>query len=341
MALAKRMERVLKWVFLALVLAHLVVVGGSLTLAYRSVFKTRIIAQEARAFIIADGSSLNDVLLNMEQHLLAPAPIFVRLTLAIRGKKVVVKKGTYALPDTASTWELLDLFEQGRVQLMRITIPEGLDKWQIAELLGSYDWGDEETFRRLVDDPTPILSLDPRAEDLEGYLYPETYFFPEGATPKEVVTTMVKEFIQRSEPMRSQLEERGLNLREWVTLSSLVEEESAVSSERATIAGVFENRLNKGMKLQCDPTIIYSLKLHKRYKGKIYRSQIKYDHPYNTYVYRGLPPGPIASPGLASLQAALDPLQTPFLYFVAKNDGSHQFSKSLREHNRAVKKYQR
>ncbi len=337
----QRVERFLKWFFLVLLLAHVVVITTSLTLAYRSVFKTRPIVQEARTFIIEDGSSLNDVLMQLETQQLAPSPIYVRLTLAVRAKDIVVKKGTYQLPETASTWDLLNLFQEGRVQLMRITVPEGLDKWQIAELLGSYNWGDEATFRRLVDDPAQILSVDSSAVDLEGYLYPETYFFPEGATPKEIVATMVKEFIERSEPLRDKLAERGLSLRELVTLASLVEEESATSSERSTIAGVFENRLNKGMKLQCDPTIIYSLKLNKLYKGKIYRSQIKYDHPYNTYVYSGLPPGPIASPGLASLEAALEPRRTPYLYFVAKNDGSHQFSKNLRDHNRAVRKYQR
>ena len=323
------------------VAAHLVAVGLTVYLGDRAVFRERPIPTEHRDFEILPGRSLTDVLADLETRDLAPSALRVRLALAFRGREVVVKKGTYRLPERASTWALLDQFDSGRVRLFSLTVPEGLDKWQLAALLGETRWGEEATFARLIDDPSPILAYDPEATDLEGYLFPETYAFGEDTSPAEIIATMVAEHLTRTESMRSELASRGLSLREWVTLASLVEKETAVPEERPRIAGVFANRLERGMLLQCDPTIIYSLKREGRYRGKIYRSDIRFESSYNTYVSAGLPPGPIASPGAAALAAALSPERTPYLYFVAKDDGSHYFSRTLREHNRAVRRYRR
>lgn len=337
------MERRLKQLFLLLVLAHLVAAGYFLWSGHQTVLALRPIPEENQIYTIEAGKSFTTLLEDLHQKGLAPSPVFVRLTLAIQGKDdVVIKKGTYELPEMASALELISIFEEGKVQLFKITIPEGYDRWQTAQVLGERGlWGSEAEFLALIENPEPILHLDPQADSLEGYLYPETYFFPKSASANDVVQALVQSFINHTEDLRPLLAERSLTIRQWVSLAALVEEESSIREERALVAGVFQNRLDRGMLLQCDPTIIYSLKLDNRFRGKIYRSDIKHDHPYNTYVYKGLPPGPIANPARESLQAALNPAQTDYYYFVAKADGSHYFSRNLREHNRAVQKFLR
>ena len=332
------MERILKLTFFALVLVHALVFASHMFTGYDKVFAEREVSRAFRTYVIREGAALNDVLEYLHGAQLAPQPLYVRFALLLHRKELVVKKGTYDLPEHASTWDLLQMFQEGRVRLIKLTLPEGLDKWQTAELLGNTAWGDTEDFLDAINDPRPIVGLDPFAKDLEGYLHPETYHFPEEATPRVIVASMVRQFLTNTETLRAQAEEKGLKLREWVALASMVEKETALENESPTIAGVFANRLNRDMLLQCDPTIIYSLKLDNLYKGKIYRSQILHDNPYNTYVYKGLPPGPIASPGLRSLSAALNPESTPYLFFVAQGDGSHYFSKTLNEHNRMVRK---
>jgi len=334
-------ERLLKYIFILLLLGHVIVGALYFRSAYSQVFLPRDIPEQARAFSIPQGASLSDVLQRLEDLDLAPSPLYVRIIIAWDGKRVVVKKGHYLLPQQASTWEILEIFEQGKVELHKVTIPEGLDKWQVADILGDQRWGDRDAFLKLINSNAFIRDVDPNALDLEGYLYPETYMFPKDATPEEILQSMVNQFLNETKTLRLNLEQRGLTVREWVTLASLIERETSVPEERTLIAGVFENRLQKGMLLQCDPTIIYSLKRENLYKGKIYKSQIRYDSPYNTYVYKGLPPGPIANPGLPSLEAASNPDKTPYLFFVARKDGGHQFSKTLREHNRAVAKFRK
>ena len=334
-------KRVPGLILILLLLAHLIALGLGAGFVYREVFGARTIPAEFRDYQVREGAALNDVIADLHERDLAPNPFPVRLAIALKGEPILIKKGRYLLPERASTWEILTLFDSGKVELTKVTLPEGLDKWQVAELLGKQQWGTQAEFAAVIEDPSTITAIDPEAQDLEGYLFPETYFFPQEATPEEIVHTMVRQFIEQTESLRHQLAGRDLTIREWVALASMVEKETSLDEERALIAGVFQNRLDKRMLLQCDPTIIYSLKRENLYKGKIYRSQIRYDSAYNTYVYPGLPPGPIASPGLASLEAALAPQETEYIFFVAKKDGSHHFSRTLREHNRAVNRYQR
>ncbi len=298
-------------------------------------------AEADRFFRIPDGSSVNQVLSRLRALKLAPNPTLVKLALFLDGRNPVLRKGTYQLPELASTLDILALFEEGKVFAYKITVPEGFDRWQIAELLAETKIGTAVQFDELISDPAPIRHLDPDATSLEGYLYPETYFFSPDMKPAEVVGAMLQEFERRTVVLRQRLAQQQRNLNQWMTLASLVEKESSIASERATIAGVFENRLRENMRLQCDPTIIYSLKLAKNYRGKIFKSDIMFDHPYNTYRYKGLPPGPIASPSYGALEASLEPEPTPYLYFVAKGDGSHYFSGTLNEHNRAVYRFLR
>ena len=333
------LERILKYVFILLLVIHVVGLVFWLSRLRFDLHRDRIIPPEHRLFVIPQGASLNDVLAAMKEKGLAPEPAFVRLFINLSGEKIVVKKGEYQLPEVASTRQILAMFDEGRVALIKLTIPEGLDQWETAEHLAENGWGDVETFKSLIADPTPILEIDPKAKNLEGYLFPETYLFPKKTPPQDIIASMIEMFDEQTAALRPQLGKRGLTVREWVALGSMVEKETSIPNERPRIAGVFENRLEKGMLMQCDPTIVYSLKLENRYRGKIYRSDIKFDHPYNTYVSGGLPPGPIASPGLAALKAAMEPEDHAFFYFVAQADGSHYFSKTLSEHNRAVRRY--
>lgn len=333
--------RDLKKAFIGLLALHLVGIVALVMLARYEVARQRPVAEADRMFRIPDGSSVNQVLRRLRDLKLAPNPTLVKLALFLDGRNPVLRKGTYLLPELSSTLDILKLFEEGRVFAHKVTVPEGFDRWQIVELLAATKLGTAAQFDELISDPAPIRHLDPDATSLEGYLYPETYFFPPDMTPAEAVGTMVQEWERRTADLRQRLTGQQRSLNQWVTLASLVEKESSIASERPTIAGVFENRIRNNMRLQCDPTIIYSLKLAKNYRGKIFKSDIMFDHPYNTYRYKGLPPGPIASPSYDALAAALEPEPTPYLYFVAKGDGSHHFSGTLNEHNRAVYRFLR
>ena len=186
-----------------------------------------------------------------------------------------------------------------------------------------------------------VRDIDPQARDLEGYLFPETYTLPRRATAEQLIARMVASFRKALTPdIESAATARGLTLRQLVTLASIVEKETGNQDERPLVAAVYSNRLHIGMGLQCDPTVIYALERAGRYDGNLRREDLQFDSPYNTYRYAGLPPGPIASPGRASLQSAASPAQASYLYFVSKNDGSHAFATTLEEHNRNVQQYQ-
>jgi UPF0755 protein len=187
-----------------------------------------------------------------------------------------------------------------------------------------------------------IRDLDAAATDLEGYLFPNTYAMPRKSTAGELVERMVTAFRDALSPeVVERAAARGLSVRQLVTLASLVEKETAKPDERPIVAAVYSNRLRIGMGMQCDPTVIYALEREGRYTGNLTREDLRFDSPYNTYRYAGLPPGPIASPGRASLEAAASPADVPYIYFVSRNDGSHVFSTTLDEHNRNVFEYQK
>lgn len=234
---------------------------------------------------------------------------------------------------------LLRIFA-GRVHLVAVAVPEGLTGDEIAALLRPGDPAGAAAFRRAFRRTELIADWDARAEDLEGYLFPDTYSLPRKATEEEIVGAMVAEFrAVFDEGRRRRAAELGLGVREVVTLASLIEEETALPEERPLVSAVFHNRLKIGMKLDCDPTVAYALKRAGRYTGRLLFKDLKFESPYNTYLHYGLPPGPIANPGLASLDAALHPAPEPYLYFVAAGDGGHRFSRTLGEHLDAVRKY--
>ncbi len=253
-----------------------------------------------------------------------------------------IKAGEYLIETPASAKEVLHILIEGKVALFPITIPEGLTRLEIAEHLASeYSFSKEEILTASFN--TAIISgWDNQAENLEGYLFPETYYFPRGVSETEIVERMTSQFkMLFSDTWKKRAQELGMTIREVVILGSLIEKETSLPEERELVSAVFHNRLRIGMKLDCDPTIVYALKQTGDYKGKLGYKDLKLDSPYNSYLHRGLPPGPIANPGAGSLKAALYSADVKYLYFVSKNDGSHYFSQTLREHQNAVNQYQK
>jgi UPF0755 protein len=237
--------------------------------------------------------------------------------------------------------EVIRRLVEGDVFYLAVTIPEGLTVLETAELLGRKGLGDSAELLEVFGRPTLIASLDPEAETLEGYLFPETYRFPRNPVPEDVASALVSRFLAVFDHTRQeQARELGLEVREVVTFASLVEKETGQAEERPLIASVFWNRLRRRMALQSDPTVIYELKRQGKFDGNLRKAHLKMNSPYNTYRNRGLPPGPIASPGRDAIDAVLNPAESTYLYFVSRNDGSHHFSKSFKEHRAAVRKYQ-
>lgn len=253
-------------------------------------------------------------------------------------KEGTLKAGAYRFDHPAPATEVYDRIRRGDVYTIAVTIPEGANMFDIADRLQQAGFGARQSFLDVATQEYSLIAdMDPAAKSLEGYLFPDTYrFAPKTALP-EIAAAMVKRF--RAEAAKLGLTE---NVRRTVTLASLVERETAIDPERPLVASVFENRLDKNMPLMTDPSVIYGLELQKAWRGTLYESDLKRDTPYNTYVHAGLPPGPVANPGVKSLRAALAPAQTDYLYFVAAGDnpqGKSMFASTLEEHNRNVAGY--
>jgi UPF0755 protein len=263
------------------------------------------------------------------------------LALRFRGDGKTVQAGEYRFAEPLSTFDVLEKLVSGDTFTFAVTIPEGLNLLEIAALLAGRDLAEESAIRSAFEQGTLVADLDPEAHNLEGYLYPTTYRFARKVAPDELARTLVGQFKRVfDEGRRTEATKIGLTPRQVVTLASVIEKETGLPEERPLIASVFSNRLRIGMPLQSDPTIIYALELAGRFDGNLRRTDLELDSPYNTYRYPGLPPGPIASPGEASIRAVLEPAETSFLYFVSRNDGSHHFSSTYSEHVNAVRKYQ-
>ena len=250
-----------------------------------------------------------------------------------------IQWGLYRFDLPVAPRDVLNQMVIGRGTFQRVTIPEGLALEEVAELLASRHLVDKAHFLEQVRDDQLPITLGLEGRGLEGYLFPETYYFPAPVTPRDIILTMVEQFRQVFTPdMEQRAAKLGLTPHEVITLASVIEKETGFEGERPLVSAVFHNRLRLGIPLQSDPTVIYGLQ---DFTGNLTRKDLRTPSRYNTYLIRGLPPGPICNPGLASIRAALFPAQVSYLYFVSKNDGTHWFSETIREHNRAVKTFQK
>jgi UPF0755 protein len=264
-----------------------------------------------------------------------------RAALLVSGQARALKAGDYRFDRPMRPLEVLGKLARGEVYVVHLTFPEGLNIREMAAVAESHGVGTAAQFSEAANESSRIHSLDPSARNLEGYLFPDTYPVTRRTDTPRLVQWMVDRFEHVLTPeMRRAIEQRGLSIHQAVTLASIVEKEAARPDERPMVAAVYLNRFRLGIPLQCDPTVIYALQLAGKYTGNLRRDDLMFDSPYNTYRYPGLPPGPIASPGRAALDATIHPADVDYLYFVSRNDGSHAFARTLDEHNRNVQKYQ-
>ena len=264
-----------------------------------------------------------------------------RLTLWLSGQGRRLKAGEYRFDHAMTPREVIDKIARGDAFVVTLTFPEGLTIAEMAKIFESHGLGPAAAFVEAAQDAALIHDLDPAARNLEGYLFPETYAVPRKTDAPRLVRLMVGRFGHVfTQEMRDAAAARQLSVRQAVALASIVEKETAKAEERPLVAAVYVNRLRRRMPLQADPTVIFAIQQTGTYTGNLRHGDLMLDSPYNTYRYPGLPPGPIASPGRASLDAAVHPADSDALYFVSRNDGSHVFAKTLDEHNRNVQQYQ-
>ena len=301
-----------------------------------------ILAEEhplSKAIVIPDGSTFQQVAGLLERERLIKSSFFFVLYGKFQSADRKVHAGEYELNPSMTPAEILAMLRSGQVLLHSLTVPEGLTFVQIADLASQDGLTDREEFLRLAKDREFIVSLGIKAETLEGYLYPNTYKFPRPVKAREVLVAMVEQLRQEIGPeLLARMQELKMTLHEALTLASVIEKETGSGGERPEISAVFHNRLKKGIPLQSDPTVIYGLPA---FDGNIHKKDLSSPSPYNTYRVQGLPPGPIANPGIQAIRATLYPSNSHYLYFVSRNDGTHQFSATLIEHNKAVEKYQK
>lgn len=249
-----------------------------------------------------------------------------------------LRAGEYRLTTAMTPLQVLDALVNGDVVLHRLTVPEGFTIREIAQELGRTGLADGGAFVALGMNARLAAEFNLPGRTLEGYLFPDTYFFPKGVAPRAIINQMVRRFKEQfPDAWRQRAQQLKMSVHEVVTLASIIEKETGDSAERPVIASVFHNRLKKRMRLESDPTVIYGLE---DFDGNITRRHLSMPTPYNTYVIKRLPPGPIANPGRLAIQAALYPAETGYLFFVSKKDGTHYFSKTMKEHNQAIRKYQ-
>jgi len=287
---------------------------------------------------VRPGQTLNttaDIL--SRENLIKNARKFV-LVARFKGYDKRLKAGEYLLSASMTPLQLLEIMVKGTVKLYKLTIPEGYNLDQIAESVDTANFGTKMDFIQAATDIARVRQMGLEGETFEGYLFPDTYFFPKEVTIERIISAMVKRFWSVFVPeWQSRAKDLGLTVHQVVTLASIIEKETGAPFERPIISSVFHNRLKKKMRLESDPTVIYGIK---NFDGNLTRKHLTTPTAYNTYKIRGLPSGPIANPGSASLEAALYPDDTKFVYFVSRKDSTHQFSTSLKQHNLAVRKYQ-
>lgn len=293
---------------------------------------------QEQLILVSPGTSFTKVARELEQAgVVSDSHRFILLA-RWQDASAHIHAGEYLFSAPATPAEILARLVSGDVRKLQLTIPEGFTLAEIAARVENAGIGSAESFLTLAGEADWLKDLDVDADTLEGYLFPETYTYTTDSTLRELLVSMVEQFRQQlTAEILAGAEERGLNLHQLVTLASIIQKEAGNVAEMPLISAVFHNRLKLGMRLQADPTVIYGIE---DFDGNLTRSHLREDTPYNTYRRMGLPPGPIASPGLEALYAAAFPADADYLYFVSKGDGSHVFNLTLQEHNRAVRRYQ-
>lgn len=288
---------------------------------------------------ISHGTSAMDIGILLERSGVIKNAFLFRMASELNGKSHSLKAGAYSLNTAMSMLQILRKIASGGVIIYRVTIPEGYTLSQIARLWESKGLGKAEKFTRVSIDPTMQRLYNLNASSLEGYLFPDTYFFPYGISEREAVNEMLRQFNRKVSNITSaeRLSELDLSWHEVVSLASIIEREAKVEEERAIISAVFHNRLKLGYKLESCATVLYGLGYPHRELS--FEDLNDPSSAYNTYVYKGLPPGPICNPGLGSILAALNPSNDKYLYFVSKNDGTHYFTESYSDFLAAKRRY--
>ena len=294
---------------------------------------------EGKLVLVPKGSPLPEVAEILRKGKILPHPLAFRalVLLSFSGRRL--HYGEYAFPTPPSAFEAWRRLVDGDVLQYKVTVPPGANLYDVAGSVDEKNLVTAAAFLATAASPAVLRRLEIPAESAEGYLFPDSYIFVKPITPEEILEVMVRQFRRKIPPdAEIRAREGGLSLHQVVTIASIIEKETGVEEEKPIVSAVIRRRLALGMPLQMDPTVIYGVK---RFDGKVTRKDLRTAGPYNTYLNRGLPPGPIANPGLAALAAALNPSKAEYLYFVSRNDGSHTFSRTLPEHNRAVEQFRR
>ncbi len=317
----------------------LALVGAVAAYGHRALDMPRRTTAVHHVVEVPEGASFKEVAQLLAQKDLIVSPFWFRLLGKVRDAERKIQPGEYDLHTAMRPAEILNALVKGKVIHYGVLIPEGLTAQQIGKLLEEAGIAKEADIARLVADPAFAKSLGLEAQTLEGYLFPDTYHLRRRTKPDDVLRAMVHRFKAAYTPeLQAQATALGMAERQVVTLASIIERETGRDDERPLISAVFHNRLKKRLPLQSDPTVIYGIR---NFSGNLTRKDLGRRTPFNTYTNTGLPPSPIANPGVQSIQAAVNPARVKYLYFVSKNDGSHHFSVTLAEHNRAVERYQK
>jgi UPF0755 protein len=322
----------LRWVVLLLL-------GGLGTLVWLAITPSPALRQGPLIVFIPPHESILGIAGRVAEADVVRSRIAFLGTAGARGVFRSLKAGEYEIPRDATTWDVVTLLQSGQVRQRAVLHPEGATVAELGRAFEAEQLAAADAIARVAADKKFLAAHAIEASSVEGYLFPDTYQFVRGMTPEEMLGRMVHRMRNKLSPaMKDRARARGLSMHELLTLASIIEREAVVKDEQRLISAVFWNRLRIGMPLQADPTVQYAVAKERR---ALSRADLLTDHPYNTYVRTGLPPGPIASPGLGAIEAALDPAPVKYLFFVAQDDKRHYFSMSVDEHNRAVARYRR
>jgi UPF0755 protein len=289
-------------------------------------------------FFVQEGATLKEVAAGLQKEGIISSKTLLLSWCRLMGYGTRIKAGEYRLNSSMAPLKILDILSKGKVITHMVAIPEGFSLRQIGQELDAKGITNGDEFVALANDPAIGRRYGLSGPSLEGYLYPDTYRFARGQPAPSIIHVMVNHFLGKVAPFRERIDASGMTLQQIITLASLIEKETGKGEERPVIASVFLNRLKRGMRLESDPAVIYGIR---DFNGNLTRQDLDRPTPYNTYIISGLPVTPIANPGEEAIRAVLYPAETDYLYFVSKNDGSHYFSRTLAEHNRAVNTYQK